>query len=396
MKQDIKLIEENYLRDSISEVSTYIDVMLQNELEIKDREISKDHKFLYPITFFVKKRLLRFLIWFIEPLLKTQKEFNNAVRPFLGKTRELINVIGNKNIEQDQKLLQQEQKLVDLNIKYEDITVKYNEVIQKYQNLEKNQEELKAIINKQNDIINSNSSKLELLDKLNISPDTSNFFVKSTFSQTGEDSILSYIIKMLGIPFEEVFYVDLGANHAREMSNTYFFYTMGARGILVEANPHLIPELKFYRHRDLILNYCIHTESGREIDFYILNGDGLSTPDYNTAVDFCKKNPNLKIIEKCSIETITFNDIIKTHLGKAPTILSIDIEGYDIEVLKSINYDIYRPTIIVIEMIQYDTDLAFKTKNEDIIRFLESKNYDEYAFTGINSIFIDRLYLLNR
>jgi FkbM family methyltransferase len=193
-----------------------------------------------------------------------------------------------------------------------------------------------------------------------------------------------------------VTYIDLGANHAKEMSNTYFFYTRGARGVLVEANPDLIPELKFYRHRDIILNNVVDTISEKEVDFYILNGDGLSTSSYESAQNFCEINENLKIVSQFKVKTIDYKSIAEKYLGAPPTILSIDIEGKDLEILNSIDYEKYRPAIIVVEMISYNKILNYKTKNNVISEYLNTMGYDEYAFTGINSIFVCRKFLDER
>jgi FkbM family methyltransferase len=239
----------------------------------------------------------------------------------------------------------------------------------------------------------------EIIEKLDVSNlfnyDHDSFFNKKTFAQSGEDSILAYIIHVLGIPFDQVNYIDLGANHAKEMSNTFFFYKKGSQGVLIEANPELIPELKFHRHRDIVLNKLVDTISNNKIEFYILSGDGLSTPDKDSISKIREVNPNIEIVDTKLVETISYNDIVENYLGKSPTILSIDIEGKDIEIIKSIDFDKYRPVLIVIEMISYDVFLNHHTKNSEVYNFLKSKDYEEYAFTGINSIFIDHVYLNN-
>ncbi len=216
-----------------------------------------------------------------------------------------------------------------------------------------------------------------------------NFWNKNTVSQSGEDAIIAYITMVLGIELGECTYLDLGANHAKDLSNTYLFYTQGARGVLVEANPQLIPELKFHRNGDIILNKCISDKEGEIIDFYILNGDGLSTPDLKAAEEVISKNADLKIVNTIKVETITVNKIIEDYFGKAPVVLNIDIEGKDMEVLESIDFNKYRPLIIVVEMIEYEPYLVLNNKNNKILDFMRSKGYIEYAFTGINSIFVD-------
>jgi FkbM family methyltransferase len=244
-----------------------------------------------------------------------------------------------------------------------------------------------------NNQIISNEQKLLKLNELELDifkENESNFWNKNTVSQSGEDTICAYINMVLGRPLEECTYLDLGANHAKDLSNTYLFYSHGARGVLVEANPALIPELKFYRNGDIILNKCISTNSGEYINFYVLNGDGLSTPSLESANEFISKNPSLKITDTVQIETITVNDIIENYMGKAPVIMNIDIEGKDLEILESINFEKYRPLIIIAEMIEYKPTLVVSNKNKEILDFMEKNDYLEYAFTGINSIFIDK------
>ena len=45
----------------------------------------------------------------------------------------------------------------------------------------------------------------------------------SVYAQSGEDAIISYILKFLQIQSNEITYLDLGANHAKELSNTFYF-----------------------------------------------------------------------------------------------------------------------------------------------------------------------------
>ena len=213
---------------------------------------------------------------------------------------------------------------------------------------------------------------------------------EDTFSQSGEDAIVSYCLKFLGLSLEKCTYLDLGANHAKKMSNTYYFYKRGARGVLVEANPYLIPELKFYRSEDNILNACISTISGDSVDFYIMNGDGVSTTDKESIENMCKINPYLSVEKVVSVKTITIREILEKYFETAPTILNIDIEGKEMDILQEIDFGKYRPLFVIIEMIPYKVTLPIGEKNKTILDFMQSKGYVEYAFTGINSIFIDK------
>ena len=215
-------------------------------------------------------------------------------------------------------------------------------------------------------------------------------------SQSGEDSIISYILSMLGISTRDVTYLDLGANHARLLSNTYFFYQHGARGVLVEANPDLIPELERERARDTILHRCVTEKDDEEVEFFILNGDGLCTANRDWAEHAVSVNPEIKIERTVLVSTITISSILQNYFSAAPTILNIDIEGNELYILKSMDFEKYRPLIVVAETIPYDPHLVTGQKKMELIQFMREMGYLEYAFTGINSIFIDQARLEQR
>lgn len=218
-----------------------------------------------------------------------------------------------------------------------------------------------------------------------------NFLDKKTNAQSGEDAILAYTVSRLGIPLEKCTYLDLGANRPVEGSNTNFFYTQGARGILVEANPELIPALNRERSEDVIINRCIDTEDGKIIEFIVMTEDGLSTVDEEEALEVTKINPEIQIKQKVQVESISINSIMEKYFADRPLVIcSIDIEGKDLEILQSIDFEKYRPLLLVIEMIPYSNELVVCEKNMDIYNYMRSVGYEEYAFTGINSIFIDR------
>ncbi|MDE6849049.1 MAG: FkbM family methyltransferase, partial [Ruminococcus sp.] len=186
-------------------------------------------------------------------------------------------------------------------------------------------------------------------------------------------------------------YLDLGANHAVHLSNTYNFYTKGARGVLLEANPELAKELSEQRPEDIVINRCLSEKSNEKLDFYIMNGDGLSSADFEAVQGFIKENPNLKIERTLSVDSITINEITEKYFPeKAPDILNVDIEGMELTVLKMTDFEKFRPLIVICEMIEYKNGLTVGQKNQEIIDFMHGNDYEEFAFTGINSIFIDK------
>ena len=363
--------ENLYMQEIIDHISS----MGKNRENYAYRNLSGKNR----IKNLVKKILRKMLKWYIEPICFQQTDFNSAVMSSIGRLTEL-QTMHIKNINQ---ILEKNHQLEN-NIR---------QILDQHQRLQStihDFESVQAISNRKICDINNKLEKLESLD-LKIFNQEDNFFNKISTSQSGEDAIVSYIIKVLGISFNKCTYLDLGANHAKELSNTYYLYQKGARGVLVEANPNLISELKFYRSEDIILNYCVvdkkHTD---KTEFYLVNGDGLSSPNKNS-IDLClKKNATLKIDDVVTVETITLDEIFNKYFDGAPTVLNVDIEGNELEILKNIDFKKYRPLIIIIEMIPYQNNLVIENKNKEILDFMTKNNYTEYAFTGINSIFLDK------
>lgn len=361
--------------DSTKSTNNNIEKMKEFKEVYAHRLIKSHRKYIGSAIVFGKKVARRLLKWYINPITEDQTMFNNAT---VDVIEDLSNEI-NKNLSEQERQIN---KINDLEKQISKIN-ELEETVAKIKNLEE-REQLSDKIRKLDDVLS-----------LNLQGDTS-FFEKMSYSQSGEDNIVAYILYCLGIKNEEITYLDLGANHAKEISNTYYFYKKGAKGVLVDANPKLVQELSFYRHKDIVIN-CIVSENENEndeMDFYILSGDGLSTPDKEQALEVCKINHNIHIENVIKVKSNTVNNIIERYFGGiSPTFISLDIEGHDLEVIKSMDLEKYRPLIIIVETIEYRPYLPINVKNEDVGNYLKNKDYVEYAFTGINSIFIDAKYM---
>lgn len=399
------------------------------------RHIYSCRKMIGGLIVFCKRAIRKLLKWYIEPICFQQTDFNKAVTStfrhmvqgqnrFWVKQNDLQAKQVDLNISQDNLQAKQEdlQKRQDnLQVNQEDLQMRQDnlqakqEDLQKWQgSLQEKQEETQLTItgfcDERKEIIrqiselksqleytSANSAKLEKylkkFDELNFgifSDDPHQYWERNKSSQCGEDGILNYALDTLHIPFSEVRYLDLGANHAKFLSNTNFFYQNGSRGVLVEANPALIPELKFYRGEDIILNRCVAPFSGKRVKFYVLNGDGLSSPDLTSVEDCLNRNHDLKIERIVEVESISIGDILNQYFDKAPTFINMDLEGSEMEILHGFDFNRYRPLLFIIETIPYRPNtLVLNEKNDDIVKFMESQGYMEYAFTGVNSIFID-------
>jgi hypothetical protein len=80
---------------------------------------------------------------------------------------------------------------------------------------------------------------------------------------------------------------------------------------------------------------------------------------------------------------------MQEQLGGPPGFLSIDTEGMDLDILKTLDFDRFRPDVICVETLAVGGDAV----NVDILRLLESKRYSARGATFVNTIFVDDRHL---
>jgi len=211
------------------------------------------------------------------------------------------------------------------------------------------------------------------------------------YAQSGEDLILDGLFYKQGI--QRPSYLDVGANHPAYISNTYYFYLRGSKGVCVEPNPRLARSIEKKRPRDIVLNVGVGIDEQAEADFYLFPhyAHGLSTFSKKEAEHWQEvgmkgmgKIPYEKVI-KMPLKPI--NSIIKTHFAVPPDLLSLDVEGLDLPILQTLDFNLYRPVAICVETLMYDEQQR-EHRREDIIGYLQAKDYTVYADTHVNTIFL--------
>ena len=207
-----------------------------------------------------------------------------------------------------------------------------------------------------------------------------------SYSQAGEDAILRFLFADKKI--DKISYLDLGTNLPDHFNNTYLFYKNGSRGICVEADKSLIPKIKKIRPEDKTLNVGVSIEGEKESNFYIFDVKGLSTFDKEEA-ERRKALGTLRLTEVVKVKLLDINTIIKNNFDTYPDFLSIDIEGLDLPVLKTLDFEKYPIPVICAETCIYN-DHHIKPKDKSIIEFMLTKGYEIYADTYINTIFVNK------
>lgn len=208
---------------------------------------------------------------------------------------------------------------------------------------------------------------------------------RKSYSQCGEDILINYIFSLRGI--KNPSYLDIGANDPFFLSNTAMLYSNGSRGINVEANPTLLDKFKRLRTGDVNVNVGI-SDKAEELEFYIMSDNTLST--FMKAEYEAMLKQNGRLIEIKKIQLITVAELVdKYSSGVFPDLLTIDVEGMDFKILQSIDFSKTRPKVICVEAAEY-SPIGAGTRRTELIEFLESKGYYEYANTNLNAIMVDR------
>lgn len=324
---------------------------------------------------------------------KVNIEFENLKRDTIEHNDKIKNELSVISNSVNDSLLRHNNTKDYMDSRFKYISIKYKTLLSKLnQHLSANLVLKTEFENFKNEVY-SHDKRLEIEKIATSSPYAGLYY---SYSQAGEDVIIEYLFRLLGISLKDVTYLDLGANHPIELSNTYAFYEKNARGVLVEPNKNVVEIITKHRPEDLIINKVIHTQDNLVIPFYISNYDGLSSIDEVWLEDCKKVDQSVSIKEVVQIQTITVNTIIKEHFkAVAPSLISIDIEGQELSILNSIDFMKYRPSILVVETIEFGMKVQSERAKE-IDRVMQKNGYMIYAFTGINTIYVDTEVLLNR
>lgn len=205
-----------------------------------------------------------------------------------------------------------------------------------------------------------------------------------SFAQEGEDLVLA---RHFGNK-RDGFYVDVGSHHPWRFSNTYLFYRRGWSGLCIDPLPGTMRQFQRHRPRDIALEIGISAEPST-LRYFMFNEPALNTFDPALASDR-DRQAGYAVREIRDVQTQPLRTVLARHLPKdrvAIDLLSIDVEGLDLEVLKSNDWDRWRPQTVVVECLGATVDALLE---DDTYRYLEALGYTAHAKTGQSVIFVDR------
>lgn len=190
-------------------------------------------------------------------------------------------------------------------------------------------------------------------------------YVVKSYSQEGEDMILRRFFENKDIGF----YIDVGAHHPKRFSNTYYFYKQGWKGINIDAMPNSMKAFDKLRKRDVNIEAAISNEKSI-LTYYEFNETALN--GFSKPMSLMRNElENYSIVDSYPITTKTLNevlDIFTKEISEEIDFITIDVEGFDFNVLRSLDLNKYRPSLILIEILSetledvIDNEISFHLK----------------------------------
>ena len=189
------------------------------------------------------------------------------------------------------------------------------------------------------------------------------------FSQEGEDLVL---LRYFDGKREGV-YVDVGAHHPFRFSNTCLLHKQGWRGINIDAMPGSMAMFNRFRPNDINLELGVSTRPG-SLDFFVFEEPALNTFDIALCEE--RQNAGWALHSTRTVQCRPLAEILQQEMPRLGTdkidLLSVDVEGFDLDVLESNDWARFSPRVIAIEILNKSLRGVMES---DIVQYCMRRGY---------------------
>ena len=161
------------------------------------------------------------------------------------------------------------------------------------------------------------------------------------------------------LPYRNGFFIEAGANDGYRQSNTYYLERFkGWQGVLVEGIPQLYQECVAQRHNSQVFNCALVADDFQEPSVTMKYANLMSIVDgalKSEAGDrqhlekAAKYQHDVNRSYDVTVPARTLTSILDEVGVTEIDLLSLDVEGFELKVLKGLNFNKYQPKYMLIE-----------------------------------------------
>lgn len=196
-----------------------------------------------------------------------------------------------------------------------------------------------------------------------------------SYGQFGEDAMLQALL-----PTTAGFYIDIGSGHPILGSNTYALYEQGWRGILVDPVRANVELSQRVRPRDKSIHAAIGLSNSEVIDFIEFDTYQYSTTSESRAAEVLALGH--KVTARYAVKILPLQQILPNEIPSGSSVMSVDVEGEEMSVLLSNDWEIFRPDFMLIEDLTPPMQ-----RSTSVSEFLISMNYELIGIAGVTCLY---------
>jgi len=201
--------------------------------------------------------------------------------------------------------------------------------------------------------------------------------VTKYYSQHGEDFILDQMLQGQS----NGYFVEVGCIDGLRFSNTLTFEERGWKGICIEAHADYIEPLRRNRPGSIVVHCAAGEADESAVTFYANSRGSLSSLDKSRENDFKAHGAYFQGFVEQKVEACRLDTLFHRHNVSVIDILSVDIEGYEVQAIRGLDLDRYRPRVMVIELERPQDEKAMDA-------LLLSERYHKSVRLGANVFYV--------
>ena len=207
------------------------------------------------------------------------------------------------------------------------------------------------------------------------------------FSQFGEDIVLANIFRAQ----EGGFYVDVGCFHPKHWSNTYLLHKKHWKGINIDMDEFKVQMFNIARKDSTNICTAVSDEE-KDINFYCSRVySPVNTLNKEFAEAMAAEKPRRNYVLKPIRSRMLDKILAGTQYAETEIdLLSIDVEGHELPVLKSLNFEVYKPKVLVVEL---HAEKIEEIQTSELYEFIKSKKYSLFSWVKPSLIFTSDDYI---